>query len=207
MKPFSEACEENKAPILRVLQRLFLHHRTVLEIGSGTGQHAVHFAAAMPNVIWQTSDRVENHAGIQAWLDEAALPNLQNPIVLDVGDKWPDTRFDAVFSANTAHIMSWPEVELLFQGVGRLLNDRGFFVLYGPFNFNGRYTSESNLRFDQWLKKRDIMSGIRDFEALDELAGSTGLLFSENVEMPVNNRILVWIKADGIDESNPLNYM
>ncbi|MCU7871161.1 MAG: DUF938 domain-containing protein [Candidatus Thiodiazotropha sp. (ex Lucinoma borealis)] len=198
MKPFSEACEENKAPILRILQRLFTHHRTVLEIGSGTGQHAVHFAAAMPELIWQTSDRVENHPGIQAWLDEVALPNLQDPITLDVGGTWPDTRFDAVFSANTTHIMSWPEVELLFQGVGHLLSGGGCFVLYGPFNFGGNYSSESNRQFDQWLKNRDPLSGIRDFEALDKLAGSQGLVFNEDIEMPVNNRILVWSRMKGL---------
>ncbi|MCU7925230.1 MAG: DUF938 domain-containing protein [Candidatus Thiodiazotropha sp. (ex Dulcina madagascariensis)] len=196
MKPFSEACEENKAPILRILQRLFSHQRSVLEIGSGTGQHAVHFAAAMPHLIWQTSDRVENHPGIRAWLDEAALPNLRDPIDLDVGGAWPDNRFDAVFSANTTHIMSWPEVVLLFQGVGRLLDSGGCFALYGPFNFHGQYTSESNRGFDQWLKTRDTLSGIRDFEALDEQARLNGLVFNEDIEMPVNNRILVWFRRN-----------
>ncbi|MCU7906528.1 MAG: DUF938 domain-containing protein [Candidatus Thiodiazotropha sp. (ex Epidulcina cf. delphinae)] len=194
VKPFSEACEENKAPILQIIQRLFRDCRSVLEIGSGTGQHAVHFAAALPHLIWQTSDRVENHPGIRTWLDEAALPNLRDPIELDVSDPWPDSRFGAVFSANTAHIMSWSEVELLFQGVGRLLKRGGCFALYGPFNFQGRYTSESNRSFDQWLKNRDTLSGIRDFEALDEQAGLNGLVFNEDVEMPVNNRILVWFR-------------
>ncbi|MEW8026130.1 MAG: DUF938 domain-containing protein [Candidatus Thiodiazotropha sp.] len=192
MKPYSEACDENKAPILQVLLRLFRDIRTVLEIGSGTGQHAVHFAAAMPHLTWQTSDIDENHPGIRAWLQEAALPNLRNPIGLDVGAVWPAEEYDAIFSANTTHIMSWPEVQRMFEGIGQVLKRGGCFALYGPFNYQGGYTSESNRRFDQWLKSRDSLSGIRDFEALNELADLNHLVFSEDVGMPVNNRILVW---------------
>ncbi|MCU7942336.1 MAG: DUF938 domain-containing protein [Candidatus Thiodiazotropha sp. (ex Cardiolucina cf. quadrata)] len=194
MKPYSEACDENKAPILEVLLRLYCDVQTVLEIGSGTGQHAVHFATAMPHLTWQTSDMEENHPGIRAWLREAALPNVRNPIGLDVSRAWPAGEYDAIFSANTTHIMSWPEVELMFQGVGQVLKRGGCFALYGPFNYQGGYTSESNQRFDQWLKSRDPLSGIRDFEMLDELAASNHLIFSEDVEMPVNNRILVWYR-------------
>ncbi len=195
MKPFSEACEENKKPILAVLKRLFSDVNRVLEVGSGTGQHAVYFAAALPHLTWQTSDLPEHHPGILAWLDEAALPNLNAPIVLDVGDVWPDQEFDAVFSANTAHIMSWPQVAHMLQGVGRTLECGGCFALYGPFNFGGKYTSDSNKRFDQWLKARDPDSGIRNFEDLDHLAGSNGLTFAEDIPMPVNNRILVWRRS------------
>ncbi|MBT3015795.1 MAG: DUF938 domain-containing protein [Candidatus Thiodiazotropha sp. (ex Lucina aurantia)] len=194
MKPYSEACDENKGPILEVLLRLYRDVQTVLEIGSGTGQHAVHFATAMPHLTWQTSDMEENHPGIRAWLREAALPNVRNPIGLDVSRAWPAGEYDAIFSANTTHIMSWPEVELMFQGVGQVLKRGGCFALYGPFNYQGGYTSESNQRFDQWLKSRDPLSGIRDFEMLDELAASNHLIFSEDVEMPVNNRILVWYR-------------
>ena len=196
MKPFSEACEENKRPILAQLQRLFHATRSVLEIGSGTGQHAVCFAAALPDLVWHTSDRAENHAGIRAWLAEAALSNLREPFSLDVAESWPETRFDGIFSANTTHIMSWPEVIQLFQGVGRVLEPEGCFVLYGPFNYQGRYTSESNHRFDQWLKERDPLSGLRDFDDLNQLAGRNGLIFQEDIEMPVNNRILVWRKQE-----------
>ncbi len=195
MKPFAESCEENKAPILQVLVRLFADTRSVLEIGSGTGQHAVHFAAAMPHLVWQTSEVAVHHGGIHAWLDEVALANLRYPLDLDVRRDWPDEPYEAVFSANTAHIMSWPEVEHLFQGVGRVLAPGGLFALYGPFNYGGEYTSESNRRFDAWLKGRDPLSGIRDFDALDRLADQQGLIFQEDVEMPVNNRILVWRKA------------
>lgn len=195
MKPFSEACEENKAPILDVLLHLFDDARTILEIGSGTGQHAVHFAAAMPHLIWQTSDLEENHPGIRAWLEEAALANTREPILLDVSHDWPLAAYAGVFSANTTHIMSWPEVEKMFRGIGRVLKPEGCFALYGPFNYQGGYTSDSNRNFDQWLKSRDPLSGIRDFEALNELAVSNRLQLTEDVEMPVNNRILVWRKV------------
>jgi len=195
MKPFSEACEENKQPILAVLERLFAGARRVLEIGSGTGQHAVCFGAALSHLTWQTSDRPETHAGIRAWLEEAALPNVRAPIILDVRGDWPAERFDAVFSANTTHIMSWPEVEQMFEGIGRVLETGGCFVLYGPFNFGGEYSSESNARFDQSLKARDPNSGIRNFEDLGDLARANGLIFMENIPMPVNNRTLVWRKA------------
>jgi cyclopropane fatty-acyl-phospholipid synthase-like methyltransferase len=193
-KPFAESCEENKRPILAVLERLFAGVERVLEIGSGTGQHAVWFAQAMPHLFWQTSDREENHPGIRAWLEEADLPNTGLPLDLDVTGVWPGQRFDGVFSANTAHIMSWTQVERLFQGVGRVLEPGGCFALYGPFNFDGRYTSDSNRRFDQWLKSRDPLSGIRNFEDLNQLAVEQGLSFRENIEMPVNNRILVWVR-------------
>ena len=195
MKPFSEACEENKLPILEVLERLFADVRYVLEIGSGTGQHGVYFAGALPHLIWQTSDLPEQHDGIRAWLLEAALPNLKAPIALDVGGRWPDRSFDAVFSANTAHIMSWPRVQQMFAGIGRVLGGGGCFALYGPFNFGGKYTSDSNERFDQWLKAREPASGIRNFEDLDKLARTNGLTFVEDIPMPVNNRILVWSRT------------
>jgi cyclopropane fatty-acyl-phospholipid synthase-like methyltransferase len=191
-KPYAESCEENKVPILAVLSRLFADVHSVLEIGSGTGQHAVHFAAAMPHLIWHTSDVAEHHPGMHDWLDEAALPNTRDPIDLDVRGNWPEETYDAVFSANTAHIMGWPAVEALFAGIGKVLAEGGCFALYGPFNYNGQYSSESNRRFDVWLKQRDPLSGIRDFADLNQLAEAQGLKFEEDIEMPVNNRILVW---------------
>jgi len=194
MKPFSEACEENKQPILKVLKRLFAEANEVLEVGSGTGQHAVYFAQNLAHLYWQTSDRNESHAGICAWLDESLLPNIGQPLSLDVSSEWPVKRFDAVFSANTTHIMSWLEVECFFRGVGTVLTDGGCFALYGPFNYSGEYTSDSNKRFDAWLKQRDPKSGIRDFSELNALADQHSLVFQEDIEMPVNNRILVWRK-------------
>lgn len=194
-KPFSQACENNKDPILAVIAPAFAAAQTVLEIGSGTGQHAVHFGAALPHLVWQTSDVEDNHPGICAWLKEAALPNVRSPLHLDVdGREWLALRVEGVFSANTAHIMSWEQVINMVAGVGVILSPGGVFCLYGPFNYSGRYTSESNARFDQWLKARDPLSGIRDFEAIDELARGAGLDLQADHPMPANNRTLVWRK-------------
>jgi cyclopropane fatty-acyl-phospholipid synthase-like methyltransferase len=195
MKPYSESCDQNKYPILEVLKKEFVHAKHVLEIGSGTGQHAVFFGSQFPEIIWQTSDRLEYHAGIQQWLADSRLVNVLPPIELDVAlDHWPDQTYDAIFSANTAHIMSAPEVEHMLKGVGKLLTTGGRFCLYGPFNYHGEYTSESNASFDQWLKNRDPLSGIKDIAQLTQWAEQAGLVLVEDYEMPVNNRILVWVK-------------
>lgn len=194
-KPFSQACENNKQPILAVLREAFAAAGTVLEIGSGTGQHAVFFAAQMPWLRWLPSDCAPNLPGIRAWCDDAALPNLLAPIELDVTATWPVLQADAVFSANTAHIMPWPAVEIFFAGVGRLLPANGVFALYGPFNYDGRYTSESNADFDQWLKSADRRRGIRDFEAVNALAERAGFALLADHAMPANNRTLVWRKT------------
>lgn len=195
MKPYSEACERNRDPIFAVIQPLLAARRAVLEIGSGTGQHAVHFAAKLPHLIWHTSDREMYHVGIQLWLDEAALENVRPPLSLDVTQTpWPAMTVDAVYSANTAHIMHWPEVEAMFAGVGGLLPAGGIFLLYGPFNDHGRYTSDSNRRFDEQLKSRDPLSGIRDAAALDRLAQQAQMQARGDVAMPANNRILWWEK-------------
>ncbi|MCE7032295.1 class I SAM-dependent methyltransferase [Lysobacter sp. GX 14042] len=193
-KPFSPACERNRGPILEVLRGYLGNARRVLEVGSGTGQHAVHFAASMPWLAWQASDRVENLPGIRAWLDGAALPNTPAPLALDV-DRWPALAvepFDAVFSANTLHIMAWPQVQAFFAGIGTVLAPAGLLVVYGPFNYAGAYSSESNRAFDAWLRSRDPASGIRDFEAVDALARGMGLRLQDDVAMPANNRCLVW---------------
>lgn len=195
MKPYSESCEQNRTPILEVLRTELSGRSRLLEIGSGTGQHAVYFAREFPDLLWQTSDVSAMHTGIQAWLDDAALQNVLPPLALDVReDGWPAERYDAVYSANTAHIMAWPDVVSLFAGVGEILESGGVFCLYGPFNYEGRYTSESNTRFDSWLKARDPASGIRDFEALQVLAGKAGMTLKKDYEMPANNRTLVWSK-------------
>jgi cyclopropane fatty-acyl-phospholipid synthase-like methyltransferase len=195
MKPFAESCEQNRAPILEVLRTELADRSRLLEIGSGTGQHAVYFAPEFPRLVWQTSDVAAMHSGIQAWLDDAALPNVLPPLPLDVcEDEWPQDRYDAVFSANTAHIMAWQQVECFFSRVGRVLETGGVFCLYGPFNYNAQYTSDSNARFDAWLKSRDPLSGVRDFEDLDELARAAGLMLKRDYAMPANNRTLVWSK-------------
>ena len=164
----------------------------MLEIGSGTGQHAVHFAAALPQLIWQTSDRAENLPGIRAWLDAAALPNTPPPLLLDVADPWPGTRFDAVFSANTLHIMAWPEVELLFARLPAATTADASLIIYGPFNYEGRYGSASNAAFDQALQVRGAHMGIRDAGAVDALASSAGFALRADIAMPANNRCRVW---------------
>ncbi|HEU4812864.1 MAG TPA: DUF938 domain-containing protein [Xanthomonadaceae bacterium] len=192
-KTFSPACERNREPILAVLQRHFSGRHRVLEIGSGTGQHAVHFAAAMPSLTWQCSDVAAHLPDIEAWLADAALPNTPPPIELDVSrGPWPRNRFDAVFSANTLHIMGWPKVEAFFAGLPTVLEGKATVVVYGPFNYGGDYTSSSNREFDDWLKARDSRSGIRDFESVDALARAIGLELVEDVAMPANNRCLAW---------------
>ena len=195
-KPFAPACERNREPILGVLQRWFADRRHVLEIGSGTGQHAVHFAAAMPWLRWQATDRAEHLDGIAAWLDEAALANAPLPLALDVArGPWPGAGFDAAFSANTLHIMGWPEVEACFAGLQHALAGDAVVAVYGPFNYGGDYTSASNREFDAWLKARDARSGIRDFEAVDALARAIGFVLAEDVAMPAHNRCLVWTRT------------
>ena len=191
-KPHSPSCDRNREPILAVLAREFGDRRRVLEIGSGTGQHAVHFAAAMPWLAWQCSDVADNLPGIRLWLEDARLDNTPPPIVLDVDGDWPQARFDGVFSANTLHIMGWPQVQRCFACLPAVLADDATVAVFGPFNYGGDYTSDSNREFDAWLKARDPASGIRDFEAVDALARDAGLRLVEDVAMPANNRTLVW---------------
>ncbi|MGD8514504.1 MAG: DUF938 domain-containing protein [Granulosicoccaceae bacterium] len=196
MKPFADSCEQNKQPILAVLQRLFVVPGAVLEIASGTGQHAVWFGRHLPHLTWQTSDLEQNHAGIRQWLAEAALANVLPPLALDVRETGScDTSYDYIFSANSLHIMHWPAVEALFSLAGRALVANGLLAVYGPFNYHGEYTSDSNARFDAWLKQRDPGSGIRDLDNLQTLAARNTLQLVDDIEMPANNRILVWQKS------------
>jgi cyclopropane fatty-acyl-phospholipid synthase-like methyltransferase len=191
-KPFSAACERNKTPILQVLQPLYADVNRVLEIGSGTGQHAVFFAAALPHLVWQCSDVAAHLAGMRLWLDEASLPNLPPPLALDVNQGLPPGPYDAVFSANTLHIMGWDEVQRLFVGLAALLPDRGLFTAYGPFNIDGRFTSEGNARFDAELRQADPRRGIRDLQAVDALARAAGLQLRADDAMPAHNRCVTW---------------
>jgi len=193
MKPYAESSEINKVPILAVLKDIFADRKRVLEIASGTGQHAVHFGRELPHLSWQPSELSQNLAGIQAWLDEAELPNVLAPLAIDVNDaRWPVTAADAIFNANTVHIISWPEVERMFAHIARVIAPGGCVCLYGPYNYNGNFTSESNARFDAWLKSRDPDSGVRDFEAVNRLAAAHGLELLRDIAMPSNNRMLVW---------------
>jgi cyclopropane fatty-acyl-phospholipid synthase-like methyltransferase len=195
-KPFTPSCEKNKAPILAVLLRHLADSKELLEIGSGTGQHAVHMAAHLPKLRWHTSELAAEHAGICAWLDEAKLPNLVPPAELDTqSETWPVLATDAVYTANTCHIMSWKAVQAMFAGVARILNKGGLLLIYGPFNYDDAYTSPGNEQFDHTLRARGTNSGIRDFEAMDELATLHGMALIEDAEMPANNRMLIWRSA------------
>jgi SAM-dependent methyltransferase len=208
MKPYAESSEVNKGPILAELKEIFAERKRVLEIASGTGQHAVYFGRELPHLTWQPSELPQHLPGIQAWLDEAQLPNVLAPLALDVNDShWSffksvrpelvegqplSTSPDAIFNANTVHIISWPEVERMFAHIARVITPGGCVCLYGPYNYGGKFTSESNARFDAWLKSRDPNSGVRDFEAVNRLALSHGMVLLRDIAMPSNNRILVW---------------
>jgi SAM-dependent methyltransferase len=196
VKPHSDACERNRGPILEVLRDHFADRHRALEIGSGTGQHAAYFAAALPQLIWQTSDIAPALPGLRLWTEEAALPNLPPPIALDVTGPWPEAPFDAIFTANTLHIMSWPEVRVLFETLPAVLTRDAVLAVYGPFNYDGRFSSESNAAFDTWLKQRSPESGIRDFAAVDALARAIGFALAEDRPMPANNRTLIWRRID-----------
>lgn len=195
MKPFSQACENNKDPILAALRPALADVGSVLEIGSGTGQHACYFASQMPHLQWQPSDVAENLPGIRSWIDEYAGDNLLPPVKLDVCQPlWPAVP-EAVFTANTLHIMGFPAVETLFARLGELAPVGNVLCIYGPFNYGGNYTSESNARFDQWLAMQHPDSAIRDFEAVDELARAAAYQLQTDNAMPANNRLLHWVKT------------
>lgn len=196
-KPYSPASERNREPILEVLQQHFSDRHRVLEIGSGTGQHAVHFAAAMPHLRWQCTDRPAYLYGIRQWLGEASLANTPEPLALDANDDWAllSQHFDAVFSANTLHIMSWAEVERLFSQLPIVLNENAKLAIYGPFNYGGQFTSASNADFDAGLKAETPHRGIRDFEAVNALAEAVGFRLMQDYAMPANNRCLIWQRS------------
>ena len=192
-KPYSESCDQNRVSILSAIQPLLENTQQLLEIGSGTGQHAVYFAENMPHLIWHTSDRKEYLPGIKMWLEEAGLNNVRLPVELEVTESpWPQHQFDAIFTANSVHIMSWDEVVALFSGVGKTLSAEALFIIYGPFNYNQSYTSDSNEQFDRWLKSRNPLSCIKDFEAIEVLANQAEMHLLHDIEMPANNRILIW---------------
>lgn len=194
-KSFSQACENNKKPILQIIKTIFLESTTVWEIGSGTGQHACYFAHHLPHLNWQPTDKKENLEGINCWIKEAGLTNLHNCQALNVTDnQWPCQSIDALFTANTLHIMHWQEVECFFSGLANCLTEQATVCIYGPFNYNGQYTSDSNKQFNLWLKARDPQSGIRDFEAIETLAKSAKLMIKNDFSMPANNHLLVFQK-------------
>ena len=192
-KPWIQAAENNKHAILAAITPWLGTVRDVLEIGAGTGQHAVHFAAALPWLRWQCSDRAALLPGIRAWIDEASLPNLPAPLALDVTSQpWPVAACDAVYAANLVHFMPWPAVGAFLAGAATLLEPGAPLLLYGPFKYDGRHVSEGNRRLDAWLAAQDPAFGIRDFAALDKLAGQYAFELCEDAALPANNRLLVW---------------
>ena len=196
-KPCAPACERNQQVIGDVLSMVVEHKAlTVLEMGSGTGQHAVYFAQRFPNLTWHPSDLEVQHEGIQRWLDEASLPNIKPPVAYEVGlHNWPGVSADLVFTANTLHIMSIAQVALWVEALGRHLNSGAMVMIYGPFKYRGKFTTESNADFDQWLKDADPERGIRDFEQLDQWFSQAGLKLVVDISMPANNQILLYEKT------------
>lgn len=190
--PFAEAAEQNKGVIFEAIKPYLTG--AALEFGSGTGQHAVYFASQLPEISWQTSDLENCLPAIEAWIRDSGLPNLPPPILLDVLGKWPQEQYDVVYSANCFHIMGQAAVAKAIEGSAACLKPGGVLAVYGPFNYAGKYTSESNASFDAYLKSRDSASGIRDFEWVDELAIRVNLELVQDVAMPANNRCLIWKK-------------
>jgi cyclopropane fatty-acyl-phospholipid synthase-like methyltransferase len=191
-KPDAPSVARNRDAILDVLGEAFAHTRSVLEIGSGTGQHAVFFARALSYLSWQTSDREENLDGISAWLDDAGLPNTPPALAFDVRGTWPTTAYDGIFTANTLHIMSFEEVQAFFTGLPGITSPDATLAVYGPFNYEGQFTSPSNAAFNDWLQARGGHMAIRDFEAVDALAAKVGFELIGDHAMPANNRCIIW---------------
>ncbi|MBU2956021.1 DUF938 domain-containing protein [Marinobacter sp. F3R08] len=196
-KPFSQSCENNKAPILEKLAGVFKQPGTILEIGTGTGQHAVHFASHLPHLTWQPSDHPRNAQLSNSWLQDSGLTNIYPPIALNVldGDWSSLPAITGAFSANTAHIMAWHEVQAMFRGISGVMPVDGIFCLYGPFSYSGQHTSEGNERFDRSLNAEASHMGIRDMEDIKALGEHSGLALEEDFDMPANNRLLVWRKV------------
>jgi SAM-dependent methyltransferase len=198
MLPFSAACERNKDPILEVLRIRFADRTRILEIGSGTGQHAVHFARALTHLVWHPTEQLAYLADLALRVKQEGPHNLRAPTVLDVRQTlWPLRSVDGMFTANTLHIMSWPEVTAMYRGVGAVLAPGGVFCVYGPFRYAGRYTSDSNEEFDRVLRERDPNSGVRDIEAVAALAVQYGLRLDADHDLPANNRLVVFTKEPG----------
>jgi cyclopropane fatty-acyl-phospholipid synthase-like methyltransferase len=195
-KPFSQACVNNQASICGILERVLTDKNNVLEIGSGTGQHGVFFAHKMPHLSWQMSDQEHNHTGIKRWVSDHPGPNLLNPIALNVlHDHWPTAHYDAIYSANTAHIMPWDAVVAMFSGAGEILSSGGVFCLYGPMKYLGVLDAQSNVEFDYRLQQQSSHQGIREFHDINSLAIEAGMVLREDNSMPANNRLIVWQKS------------
>lgn len=194
---FSEAADRNKTAILDVISDVLKQSNHVLEVGTGTGQHALYFADQMPHLIWHATDFGEYLVGLKQEINQSSVVNVQEPTELDVRQlPWSQPSVDLVYSANTLHIMGWNAVEDFFVGVDQILQPQGHLVVYGPFKYSGDFTSSSNADFDLWLKDRDPVSGIRDFEAVNQLANNIGLKLVADHSMPANNQCLIWLRKE-----------
>lgn len=192
-KPYALSCDKNGPPILEKLKSLLSGRTSLLEVGSGTGQHAIFMAPSFPDLIWTLSDQEDRHTGIQAWLKDFPRANVRGPMTYQIGrDAFPVGQFDVVFTANTIHILAWPLCLRFFDDLAQGLASQGLFIVYGAFNYDGQFTSESNREFDKWLKERDRLSGVRDFEKVRDELETRGLSLFADLEMPANNRLLVF---------------
>ncbi len=191
MERYSPAAEKNKTPVLEVLRERLAPTARVLEVGSGSGQHALHFTEALPELRWQPTEHPAVMPALEANLGAAGREAILPPLALDLAaDSWPIGPFDGVYAANVMHIVSVPLGEALLRGAASVLGEGGQLLLYGPYRFGGAFTTESNAEFDQWLKARDPASGVRDFEAAAAAAEAVGLVFADNRAMPSNNQLL-----------------
>ena len=195
MKRFSEACNRNQAPILAVLKEVLPNTGRVLEIGSGTGQHAAYFSRSLPDLAWQPSDLAEALPSIEAWREESGAPNLNPPMVIDLlGNNATPSRVDAIVCINTAHIVAWTGVERLFSIAANILEPKGVLYFYGPYRYPDHALEPSNVAFDRWLKEQNSVSGIRDYAAVESLAESNGFILGGDRSMPSNNRSIWWVR-------------
>ena len=193
---FSEASDRNKDPILDVLKQYLNKGQKVLEVGSGAGQHAIHISANMPEIRWQPTEILENLQSLRSNLEQYSGVNVEPPFELNVcSNSWSERSFSGIYTANTLHIIGENLVEHFFRGAAEVLEKDGLLVVYGPFKYQGKYTSESNARFDQWLQSRDPLSAIRSFEYVDKLASDQGFKLEQDIQMPANNQILIWRKT------------
>ena len=196
-KEYAPACDRNCRVILDVLREILARSETVLEVGSGTGQHAVYFADHLPHVRLTPSDRPGHLDSIRAWSGEAQLDNLRPPVELDLLDDVLDTgTFDAMLCINTIHIVAWEGTERLFRLAADRLSAGGILYVYGPYRYADRPLEPSNESFDEWLRARDPDSGVRDFDAVNQLAVQAGLELQGDIAMPANNRSIWWRKPD-----------
>ncbi len=193
--PFSQACENNKNSILKVLKEYIADQDSLLEIASGTGQHGEFFAKSFPNLLWQTSDLPDAVDDLNLRISEANLQNLPLALTLNVNDSnWNVKKYELLFTANSLHIMSEKSVENFFSRIPNVLQQSALVFIYGPFKYDGKFTTKSNAEFDEWLKEKDLRSGVRDFEDINKLAVNVGLSLAADVQMPSNNQLLVFLR-------------